>query len=153
MKNVLGGFKEFVLRGNVVDLAVGIVIGAAFSAVVAALVDGLFTPLIAAIFGATDLTKVGVFTINEAVFSVGLFLDALLKFLIVAAAIYFVIVMPMNALASRRKSGEEEEPAAPAEDVLVLQEIRDLLAAQNAARGGPAAPPAPPAGPADRPTL
>ena len=125
---MLKGFKEFIMRGNVVDLAVAVVIGAAFGSVVAALVDGLINPLIAAIFGSPDLTGVGVFEINNAVFSVGLVLDAIVKFLIVAAAIYFMIVLPMNKLAERRKKGIEPEPEAPAEDVLLLTEIRDLLA-------------------------
>lgn len=127
MKNVLSGFKEFIARGNAIDLAVGVVIGAAFSTVITAIVDGLISPLIAAIFGQVDLTEVGTFTINGADFSVGLILDALLKFLFVAAAVYFVIVLPMNALAARRARGEEPEPAAPAEDVVLLAEIRDLL--------------------------
>ena len=125
---MLKGFKDFIRRGNVVDLAVAVVIGAAFSTVVTALVDGLINPLIAAIFGAPDLTGVGVFELNGAIFSIGLVLDAMFKFLIIAAAIYFIIVMPMNKLAERRKAGTEPEPEAPAEDVLLLTEIRDLLA-------------------------
>ncbi|MFF3066249.1 large conductance mechanosensitive channel protein MscL [Oerskovia sp. NPDC057915] len=132
MKNVFDGFKDFVLRGNAIDLAVGVVIGGAFTLVVTSIVNGLISPLVAAIFGEPDLTGVWNFTINGAAFSFGLILDALFKFLCVAAALYFVIVMPMNHLAARRKKGEEAAPAAPAEDVLVLQEIRDLLAAQNA---------------------
>ena len=130
---MLKGFKDFVLRGNVVDLAVAVVIGAAFGTVVTALVDGLINPLIAAVFGSPDLTGVGVFEVNEAIFSVGLVLDAIVKFLIIAAAIYFVIVMPMNKLAERRKKGMELEPEAPAEDVLLLTEIRDLLARRPSA--------------------
>jgi large conductance mechanosensitive channel len=125
---VLSGFKDFISRGNVVELAVAVAVGAAFTAVITAVVNGFINPLIAAIFGKPDLTKVWTFEINHSVFSIGLILDALLKFLLTAAAIYFVIVLPMNALAARRKRGEEPEPAAPAEDVLLLQEIRDLLA-------------------------
>ncbi|MFJ2298265.1 large conductance mechanosensitive channel protein MscL [Oerskovia paurometabola] len=140
MQNVFNGFKDFVLRGNAIDLAVGVVIGAAFTQVVTAIVDGLINPLVAAIFGKQDLSKVWTFEVNEAIFSFGLVLDALFKFLCVAAALYFVIVLPMNHLAARRKKGEEAAPAAPAEDVLVLQEIRDLLAAQNARGAGPAGP-------------
>ncbi|MFJ4106850.1 large conductance mechanosensitive channel protein MscL [Oerskovia enterophila] len=146
MKNVFNGFKEFVLRGNAIDLAVGVVIGGAFTLVVTSIVDGLINPLVAAIFGKTDLSKVWTFEINDAVFSFGLVLDALFKFLCVAAALYFVIVMPMNHLASMRKTGEQAEPEAPAEDVLVLQEIRDLLAAQNARAAGPGS------GPVDGPS-
>ena len=154
MKNVLNGFKNFVLRGNAIDLAVGIVIGTAFTLVVTSIVTGLINPLVAAIFGQKDLSKVGNFTINGADFSVGLVLDSVFKFLCVAAALYFLIVLPMNHLAARRKKGVEDEPKAPAEDVLVLQEIRDLLAAQNARGAGPAGPvtgTGPAGGPTDGP--
>jgi large conductance mechanosensitive channel len=130
---MIKGFKEFILRGNVVDLAVAVVIGAAFTAVVKALIDGFITPLIAAIFGKTDVTGVAAFTVNNAQFSLGLILNAIINFLLVAAAIYFVIVMPLNALAERRKRGVEPEPEAPAEDVLLLQEIRDLIQARGGA--------------------
>ena len=125
---VFQGFKDFISRGNAIDLAVGIVIGAAFGALVKSVVDGLISPLIAAIFGKTDLSNVLTFTINNAVFSIGLILNAIIVFLITAAAVYFLIVVPLNALAARRKAGVEDEPAAPAEDILLLQEIRDLLA-------------------------
>jgi large conductance mechanosensitive channel len=124
---MLKGFKDFLMRGNVVDLAVAVVIGAAFAAVVKALLDGLINPLIAALFGKPDLTSVGVFHINGAVFSIGLVLTAVINFVIVAAAIYFIIVVPMNHLAERRKRGEEPEPEAPSEEVILLTEIRDLL--------------------------
>ena len=107
---MLKGFKEFIMRGNVVDLAVAVVIGAAFGKIVTALVDGLINPLIAAIFGKTDISGVWSFTINNAEFSIGLILQAVLNFLFVAAAIYFLIVMPLNKLAERRARGEEPEP-------------------------------------------
>jgi large conductance mechanosensitive channel len=125
---MLQGFKDFISRGNAIELAVGVVIGAAFGAVVTALVDGFIGPLISAIFGQTDLSALMSFDINNAHFSFGLILQALILFLFTAAAVYFFIVVPMNAMAARRKRGEETEPEAPAEDVLVLQEIRDLLA-------------------------
>ena len=127
---ILNGFKEFISRGNAVDLAVGVVIGAAFGAVIDSIVTSILEPLIAAIFGKPDLTGVAAFTINGANFSIGLILNALLQFLLTAAAVYFVIVLPINAMQARRKKGEAAEPAAPAEDVLLLQEIRDLLAAR-----------------------
>lgn len=131
MKNVLSGFKEFIARGNAIDLAVGVVIGAAFSTVITAIVDGLISPLIAAIFGQTDLTDLWDVTLrDDAMIRFGVIFDAALKFLFVAAAVYFVIVLPMNALAARRARGEEPEPAAPAEDVVLLTEIRDLLRRQ-----------------------
>jgi len=131
MKNILNGFKDFIARGNAIDLAVAVVLGAAFGAVVTAIIDGIITPLIAAIFGQPSLKEVGNFTLNDAQFSIGLVLDGLLKFLLVAAAIYFLVVLPMNVLAARRKKGLVEEPAAPSEDILLLQEIRDLLAGQS----------------------
>ncbi|TFF06585.1 large conductance mechanosensitive channel protein MscL [Cellulosimicrobium funkei] len=147
MKGVFQGFKEFVLRGNAIDLAVGVVIGAAFSGVVTAIVEDFINPLIGAIFGKPDLTGLWDITLragNEAkdippsVISVGGVLNAILQFLIIAVALYFVIVLPMNKLAERRKKDEEPEPEAPAEDVRVLQEIRDLLAAQAGSGPGTA---------------
>ncbi len=124
---MLKGFREFVLRGNVIDLAVAVVIGAAFTLVINAIVQWLITPLIAAIFGQPNLDSVLNFTINGADFSIGAILSAIINFLLVAAAVYFVLIVPMNKLHEMRASGEEEEPEAPAEDVLLLQEIRDLL--------------------------
>ena len=128
---MLAGFKTFIMRGNVVDLAVAVVLGAAFAGVVGSLVEGLINPLIAAIFGQPDLTRVWTFEINDAVFTIGAILGAAMNFLLVAAAIYVIVVLPMNTLAERRKAGIEPEPEAPAEDVLLLQEIRDLLAARR----------------------
>ena len=128
---MLAGFKTFIMRGNVVDLAVAVVLGAAFAGVVESLVKGLINPLIAAMFGQPDLTKVWRFEINDAVFTIGAILGAAMNFLLVAAAIYVIVVLPMNTLAERRKAGIEPEPEAPAEDVLLLQEIRDLLAARR----------------------
>jgi large conductance mechanosensitive channel len=124
---MLKGFKEFIMRGNVIDLAVAFVIGLAFGQVVTAIVDGLINPIIAAIFGKTDLTGVMSFTINDARLSIGLILDALINFLAVAAAIYFLIVMPMNKLAERRARGAEPEPDPLTVDQQLLTEIRDSL--------------------------
>ena len=124
---MIKGFKEFITRGNVVDLAVGVVIGAAFTQVVNSLVDGFINPLIAAIFGKPDLTHVGAFTINGADFSLGLILTALINFLLVAAAIYFFIVLPLNKLAAMKKKDENIEAAGPTE-IELLTEIRDSLA-------------------------
>jgi large conductance mechanosensitive channel len=123
---MLKGFREFVLRGNVIDLAVAVVIGAAFTLLVNAVVQWLITPLIAAIFGKPDLDDVMTFTINGAEFSIGAVLTALINFLLVATAVYFVLIVPMNRLREMRASGEEQ-PEAPAEDIVLLQEIRDLL--------------------------
>jgi large conductance mechanosensitive channel len=103
---MLKGFKEFILRGNVVDLAVAVVIGAAFGAVVAAFVADVITPLIAAIFGKPDFGSL-MFTINHSTFKYGLFINALIAFVLIAAAVYFAIVVPMNAVAARRAKGED----------------------------------------------
>jgi large conductance mechanosensitive channel len=99
------GFKQFLMRGNVVDLAVAVVVGAAFGAVVTALVKDLLTPLIAAVAGKPDFSAIE-FTVNGSKFLVGEFLNALVSFLLIAAAIYFVVIMPMNAIAERRRRGE-----------------------------------------------
>lgn len=125
------GFKEFLLRGNVVDLAVAVVIGAAFAAIVQALVDGLINPLIAAIFGESSLAGVGNFTLNGAEFSIGLILDSAMNFLFVAAGVYFVIVLPFTKLQERRKRGEEPVEEVVAEDTELLRDIRDLLASRS----------------------
>ncbi|WP_402374380.1 large conductance mechanosensitive channel protein MscL [Isoptericola rhizosphaerae] len=127
---MLAGFKTFIMRGNVVDLAVGIVIGSAFALVITGLMDGILNPLIAAIFGEPDISGVGTFELNGAFFSIGLFLQAVLNFLIVAAALYFVVVMPMNMYAERRRRVEDEVAEEPDADLALLTEIRDLLAAQ-----------------------
>jgi large conductance mechanosensitive channel len=124
---MLKGFKEFVMRGNVIDLAVAVVIGAAFSKIVGALVDGFINPFIAAIFGETDISHVWSFDINKAHFSIGLILQATLNFLFVAGAVYFFIVMPLNKLAERRKRGQEPEPDPLTTEQELLTEIRDLL--------------------------
>jgi large conductance mechanosensitive channel len=103
---MLKGFREFILRGNVVDLAVAVVIGAAFGAVVAAFVKDLITPLIAAIFGKPDFSSLS-FTINKSQFFYGSFINAVIAFVLVAAAVYFAVVVPMNAVAARRAKGED----------------------------------------------
>jgi large conductance mechanosensitive channel len=102
---MIKGFKEFLLRGNVVDLAVAVVIGGAFGAVVAALVKDLFTPLIAAIVGQPDFSAIQ-FTVNGSKFLIGDFINAILSFVLIAAAIYFFVVTPMNMIIERRKRGQ-----------------------------------------------
>jgi large conductance mechanosensitive channel len=102
---MLRGFKEFILRGNVLDLAVAVVIGGAFGAVVTALVKDLITPLIGAIVGQPDFSAL-VVSVNGSMFLIGDFLNALVSFLLVAAAIYFFVVTPVNALKARRNRGE-----------------------------------------------
>jgi large conductance mechanosensitive channel len=102
---MLKGFKQFLLRGNVIDLAVAVVIGVAFGAVVAALVKDLITPLIAAIVGKPDFSAIK-FTINGSLFAVGDFINALVSFFLVAAAIYFFVIVPVNAVMARVRRGE-----------------------------------------------
>src|SRR4029077_15495244 len=102
---MLSGFKQFILRGNVVDMAVGVVIGAAFGAVVTALTKNLLTPLIAAVVREPDLSAIG-FNINGTVFPVGDFLNAAVSFLLVAATVYFFVVTPINALIARTRKAQ-----------------------------------------------
>ncbi|MGZ0151285.1 large conductance mechanosensitive channel protein MscL [Kribbella sp. WER1] len=130
---MLKGFKEFIMRGNVVDLAVAVVIGAAFGTIVTAVVENFINPLVAAIFGKADASKLFFFKINGAEFHIGVIVQAALNFLFVAAAVYFFIVMPLNKLNERRKRGlePEEEAAALTPDQELLTEIRDLLRANR----------------------
>ncbi|MGA2966049.1 MAG: large conductance mechanosensitive channel protein MscL [Terriglobales bacterium] len=107
---MLSGFKQFILRGNVVDMAVGVVIGAAFGGVIKALTDDLLMPFIAAIVGKPDFSAIH-FTINGTAFPVGLFINAVVSFLLVAAAIYFFVVTPINALVARMR--KDPAPADP----------------------------------------
>ena len=133
---MLRGFRDFVLRGNVVDLAVAVVVGAAFTRVVTAFVEDLLTPLIAAAGGEPDFAGL-TFTINNSQFRYGDFINAVLSFLIVAAVVYFLVVVPMNRLLARRRRGEEPPPE-PTEDILLLRQIRDLL--REGREGTPASP-------------
>ncbi len=134
---MLKGFKEFIMRGNVVDLAIAVVIGAAFGAVVTALVADFITPLIAAIAGKQDFSALK-FTVNDSTFLYGHFINAVISFVLIAAAIYFVIVMPLNRIAERRArkvaSGEPDPDPKP-EDIILLEQIRDLLAASQGSSG------------------
>jgi large conductance mechanosensitive channel len=106
---MLKGFKQFLLRGNVVDMAVGIVVGAAFGTVVTGFVKGLMTPFIAALVKQPDFSAL-TFTINGSKFLYGEFLNALIAFLIVAAAVYFFVVVPMNALIARARKEPPPDP-------------------------------------------
>ena len=107
---MLSGFKQFILRGNVVDMAVGVVVGAAFAGVVGAFTKDLLTPLIAALVGKPDFSAIS-FTINGSVFALGDFINALVAFLLVAAAVYFFVVTPVNMLVSRmRKAPAPADP-------------------------------------------
>lgn len=123
---MLKGFKDFLLRGNVVDLAVAVVIGVAFTALVASFTDSFLNPLIAIVGGGG--ADGGTFTVDGQVFTWGAFINAVITFILTAAVIYFVVVVPMRRVSERRKRGEEAGPAEPT-DVELLKEIRDLLAA------------------------
>ena len=129
---MLKGFKDFILRGNVVDLAVAVVIGAAFASIVSAFTDKIIQPLINAITPA-DSPGLG-FTIitgkQSTYVDFAALITAAINFLIVAAIIYFVFVLPINTLKERRKRGEEAGPAEPTE-VELLADIRDLLRTQQ----------------------
>lgn len=102
---MLKGFKQFLMRGNVVDLAVAVVIGAAFGAVVAALVKDLITPIIAAIVGKPDFSAIK-FTVNGSTFLIGDFINAVVAFVLIAAAVYFFVVVPVNTVMARMRRGD-----------------------------------------------
>ncbi|MFJ9781094.1 large-conductance mechanosensitive channel protein MscL [Amycolatopsis sp. NPDC101161] len=127
------GFKDFLMRGNVVDLAVAVVIGSAFTAIVTAFTNGLIKPLISTI-GGTDAAKglgYQIFQNNQATFlDFGGVINAAINFVLVAAVVYFVIVLPVKHVQERRKRGQEPGPSEPT-DVELLIEIRDLLRAQS----------------------
>lgn len=137
---MLQGFKDFISRGNAVDLAVGVVVGAAFGEVISALTDKFLNPLIGALFGKPDFTSLLQFEIKlfgePALVQPGAFLTALLNFLIVAAALYFLVVMPLNKMNEKKDKllkvdgkAEEEEPVSA--EVALLTEIRDSLKASD----------------------
>jgi large conductance mechanosensitive channel len=127
MSKIVQGFKDFIMRGNVVDLAVGIVIGAAFTAVVTAFTTGFVKPLIQLMGGGTGVGA-GKWTAREGVeFDYATFLNAIITFLITAAVLYFLVVYPLNMLAERRRRGEEPPPKTPSEEIVLLTEIRDAL--------------------------
>ncbi len=126
---MLKEFKDFLMKGNIVDLAVAVVIGGAFGALVAALVADLLTPLIAAIVGKNDFSAL-TFELNGSVFKYGSFLNALITFVSVAAAVFFFVVKPMTAMQDRfAKPGEEERAS---DEVVLLTQIRDSLASRSA---------------------
>ena len=125
---MLKGFKDFISRGNVVELAVGVIIGAAFKNIVDALVDGIINPLIAAVIGKPDFSDAFILTLNGTDVKFGLLITAVINFILMAFAIYFCIVVPMNALNARRKKDEEETAEEASDEVKLLTEIRDALA-------------------------
>jgi large conductance mechanosensitive channel len=133
---MLKGFREFISRGSVVDLAVGVVIGAAFTGVVSQFTDSFLLPLIRMIgagggkLGGQIWLPGGTAEQPNGI-TYGAFISAIVGFVMTAAVVYFLVVLPMNKLAQMRKRGELEEPSAPSEEILLLQEIRDALVAQR----------------------
>jgi large conductance mechanosensitive channel len=123
---MIKGFKDFLLRGNVVDLAVAVVIGIAFGAVINAFAKDFIGGIIGVIGGSPNFDGAGI-EANGGKIIIGSTITAVINFVIVAAAVYFFVVVPVNHLMARRKSGEEPEVEAPSEDIVLLQEIRDLL--------------------------
>ncbi|WP_073705906.1 large conductance mechanosensitive channel protein MscL [Glutamicibacter sp. 0426] len=128
---MLKGFRDFIMKGNVVDLAVAVVIGAAFGAVVTALVDNVLMPLIAALVGSPSFDDFLLLTINGVEIKFGVFLTALVNFLLIAAAVYFALVLPMTKLneriAARRAAGVEEPEEEVDPQLELLAQIRDEL--------------------------
>jgi large conductance mechanosensitive channel len=134
-------FKKFLMRGNIVDLAVAVVIGVAFGAVVTSLVENIINPIIGLV-GGQDFDTLGI-TLKEAsggdpavVLGYGAVISAIVNFVLVAAAVFFLIVKPLNVLAERRKRGDvaPEDSPVPSDEALLLAEIRDLLAQGSATR-------------------
>ena len=123
---MIKGFKDFLLRGNVVDLAVAVVIGTAFGVVVAVFARDFIGGIIGALGGTPDFGTAG-FTVNGSKIIIGSTINALIYFVIVGLAVYVFVVVPVNKLTERRRRGEEPEVEAPSDEVLLLQEIRDLL--------------------------
>ena len=121
---MIKGFKDFLLRGNVIDLAVAVVIGTAFAAVVNAFATDFIGGIIGAIGGTPDFGNAG-WEVNDSKIVVGSTINQLINFLIVAAAVYFLVVVPMQAMAARR--GAEADTPAPSDEAVLLTEIRDLL--------------------------
>ncbi|AWR86994.1 large conductance mechanosensitive channel protein MscL [Meiothermus taiwanensis] len=120
---MLEGFKKFIFRGNVIDLAVGVIIGGAFGAIVNSLVADILTPLIGMIFGTPDFSGLKLGALN-----IGKFVNAVVSFLMVGFALYFFVVTPMNKLQEiSRKKEPEAAPASPPEEIILLREIRDAL--------------------------
>ncbi|MBA2415267.1 MAG: large conductance mechanosensitive channel protein MscL [Geodermatophilaceae bacterium] len=125
---MLKGFKDFLLRGNVIDLAVAVVIGVAFAALVSSFTESFLNPLIGLLGGGG--VDGGTFTVNDQVFDWGGFITAVITFVLTAAVIYFAVVVPMRKVSERRQRGAEAGPAEPT-DVELLKEIRDLLATEH----------------------
>src|SRR5690349_4071290 len=129
MLKLMQGFRDFIVRGNVIDLAVGIVIGAAFTGLVTNFTGAFINPLLKLFSGGDTLNTGGYFTIHGVKFPWSDFVNAMAGFLITAAVLYFLVVTPMNMINERRRRGIEPAPKIPSDETKLLMEIRDLLAA------------------------
>ena len=136
MKSIINEFKEFISRGNVIDLAVGVIIGGAFGKIVSSLVDNILMPLIGILLGGVDFSDLSI-KIEDATIKYGLFIQNVIDFLIVAFCV-FLLVKFVNKLSEiaekKRKKEEKKEVVTKSEDILLLEEIRDLLKKQNKAK-------------------
>ncbi len=132
---MIKGFKDFLLRGNVVDLAVAVVIGAAFTAVVSSFTESFLEPLIGLVGGGG--VDGGTLVVDGQRFTWGAFVNQVITFALTAAVVYFVVVLPMRSIVERRRRGEEAGPVVPTQ-VELLVEIRDLLRAQQGQHPGTA---------------
>ncbi|MCW2839648.1 MAG: mechanosensitive ion channel protein MscL [Aeromicrobium sp.] len=130
---MLKGFKDFLLRGNIVDLAVAVVVGTAFTALVASFTSSFINPLLGLVGGGGP--KGMTLTIKDQDFTFGAFITAVITFAITAAVVYFFVVVPMKTVQERLAKGKEEAPVAVPEDIQILREIRDQLVAQGRSGG------------------
>lgn len=128
-KGFIAEFKEFIARGNVLDMAVGIVIGGAFTSIVSALVEQIIMPIVGVVIGGVDFSALSI-TVGSAVIGYGAFIQAIINFLIIALVV-FSMIKAINKFRRKEEPAEEPAPAAPAEDIVLLTEIRDLLAKKN----------------------
>ncbi len=122
-------FRDFLLRGNILELAVAFVMGAAFALVVKSATDNLLTPVIAMVGGKADFSSL-YFTINGARFRYGAFITDVISFVLTAASVFFFVVKPVNTIVTRRRRGEDVAPPVEAEEIVLLREIRDALKAR-----------------------
>ncbi|MFN0147956.1 MAG: large conductance mechanosensitive channel protein MscL [Dehalococcoidia bacterium] len=123
---LINEFKAFVMRGNVIELAVAVIIATAFKPIIDTLVDGVIMPIVAAIGGEPNFDSVK-FNIGDGEILIGTFITAIISFLIVAAVVFFLVVKPMNLVLARMKKEEAADPPPPSEDIVLLREIRDAL--------------------------
>lgn len=131
---MLKGFRDFITRGNVVDLATAVVIATAFTAVVSALVEAVLMPLVSALVGTPNFDDFAVVMLNDTPIRFGVLLTALVNFLLIAGAVYFVIIAPMARMAQARERRAGVAPAEEEEQITLLREIRDQLRAETPAQ-------------------